>query len=124
VSSIFDYLTYFLMYYGFGANTEAHAALFQTGWFVESILTQTLIIHVIRTSKIPFLDSRASPLLICTSLIICAIGIYLPFSPFARSLGFVALPNLFWPAVFMIILCYLTLAHFVKMAFIRRFGWN
>ena len=124
VSSIFDYLTYFLMYYGFGANTEAHAALFQTGWFVESILTQTLIIHVIRTSKIPFLESRASPLLIITSLIICGVGIYLPFSPFAHSLGFVSLPQLFWPAVFLIIFAYLVLAHFVKMAFIRRFGWS
>ena len=54
-------------------------ALFQTGWFVESLLTQTLIIHIIRTAKIPFLQSRASPALISTSLIICAIGIALPF---------------------------------------------
>jgi len=124
VSSIFDYLTYFLMYYGFGANTQGHAALFQTGWFVESLLSQTLIIHVIRTNKIPFLESRASPLLIMTSLIVCAIGVWLPFSPFAHSLGFVGLPQLFWPALFVIIFAYLILAHFVKVAFIRKFGWN
>jgi len=124
VSSIFDYLTYFLMYFGFGANTEAHAPLFQTGWFVESILTQTLIIHIIRTAKMPFLQSRASPFLIATSLVICAIGIALPFSPFAHGLGLVALPALYWPVVFLIIGAYLALTNFVKMWFIRRFGWS
>ena len=124
ISSIFDYLTYFLMYYGFGANTEAHAKLFQTGWFVESLLTQTLIIHIIRTHKIPFLESRASVPLILTSLIICAIGLWLPVSPFASGLGFTALPNLFWPALALMLFTYLILAHFVKLWFIKRFGWN
>jgi Mg2+-importing ATPase len=124
VSSIFDYATYCLMYFGFGANTDAHAALFQTGWFVESIITQTLIIHIIRTGKIPFIESRASPFLIATSLIICAIGVWLPFSPFAHSLGFVGLPALYWPALFMIVLAYLALTNLVKMWFIRKFGWN
>jgi Mg2+-importing ATPase len=124
ISSIFDYATYGIMYFGFGANTEAHAALFQTCWFVESILTQTLIIHIIRTARIPFLQSRASIALIVTSIIICAVGVWLPFSPFARSLGFVPVPGLFWPMVGAIVLAYLVLAHFVKMWFIRRFGWN
>jgi len=124
VSSIFDYLTYFLMYFGFGANTLEKATLFQTGWFVESIVTQTLIIHIIRTAKIPFVESRASPILILTSIIICIVGVALPFSPFAHSLGFTVLPSLYWPAVFLIILAYLMLAHFVKLAFIRKFGWN
>ncbi len=78
ISSIFDYVTYFTMLYFF--NAWNNAALFQTGWFVESLLTQTLIIHIIRTAKIPFLESRASAALITTTIIIGAIGIALPFS--------------------------------------------
>ena len=124
ISSIFDYATFFLMYYGFGAQTQGHAALFQTGWFVESLLTQTLIIHVIRTHKIPFLQSRASMPLIFTSLVISAIGLWLPTSPFASALGLKALPGLFWPALFAMLMAYLTLAHFVKLWFIKRYGWN
>jgi len=124
VSSLFDYLTYAILYFGFGANTEGEAGLFQTGWFVESILTQTLIIHVIRTNKIPFLQSRASWPLILTSLIICGIGIWLPSSMFAHGLGFTHLPVVFWPVVALIILTYLTLAQFVKNWFIRKFGWS
>ena len=124
VSSIFDYLTYAIMYYGFGANTEATSPLFQTAWFVESILTQTLIIHVIRTNKIPFLQSRASLPLILTSLLICSIGIWLPESPFAHGLGFTHLPWVFWPLVAIMICSYLTLAHFMKNWFIKRFGWS
>ena len=72
VSSIFDYLTYFTMLYVFGAWDKP--ALFQTGWFVESLLTQTLIIHIIRTAKIPFIQSRASDALIATTVVICMIG--------------------------------------------------
>jgi len=124
ISSIFDYLTYAIMYYGFGANSPETAPLFQTAWFVESILTQTLIIHVIRTKKIPFIQSRASWLLILTTLVICTIAISLPFSAVARSLGFVPLPWAFWPVVIAIIGLYLTSAHFVKNWFIRRYGWN
>ncbi|HUY69293.1 MAG TPA: magnesium-translocating P-type ATPase [Alphaproteobacteria bacterium] len=124
VSSIFDYLTYVLMYFGFGADTPAHAALFQTGWFVESILTQTLIIHVIRTAKIPFLQSRASIALMFTSLIICAVGAWLPSSPFAHALGFTELPGLYWLAAAAIVPAYLLLANAVKLWFIRKFGWN
>src|SRR4051812_39699672 len=99
ISSIFDYITYALMYFVFHANRIADASLFQTGWFVESLLTQTLIIHVIRTAKIPFIGSRASTALILMGLIICGIGIWLPFSPFAHSLGFTALPGSYWPAL-------------------------
>ena len=72
ISSIFDYLTYFTMYFVFEANVVGKAALFQTGWFVESLLSQTLIIHVIRTDRVPFLESHASVPLVLTSLIICA----------------------------------------------------
>jgi Mg2+-importing ATPase len=124
ISSIFDYLTFAVMYFGFGANTDATAPMFQTAWFVESILTQTLIIHIIRTNKIPFIQSRASWPLIFTTVVICTIGISLPTSYMAHSLGFVALPWTFWPVVATIIASYLMLAHVVKSWFIRRFGWN
>ena len=86
ISSIFDYVTYGMMIYALGAWTNP--ALFQTGWFVESLLTQTLIIHIIRTAKIPFLESRASPALIGTTIVICLIGITLPFTWAGSVLGF------------------------------------
>jgi Mg2+-importing ATPase len=73
------------------------ACLFQTGWFVESLMTQTLIIHVIRTNKIPFIQSQASRALTFTTLSIMAFGIWLPYSPLASPLGFTHLPTLYWP---------------------------
>ena len=82
---------YFTMLYVF--NAWNNPALFQTGWFVESLLTQTLIIHIIRTAKIPFLESRASPALITTTLIIAAIGIASVSPGSADFLGFVPLPS-------------------------------
>jgi Mg2+-importing ATPase len=120
ISSIFDYVTYFTMLYVFNAWTNP--ALFQTGWFVESLLTQTLIIHIIRTAKIPFLESRASTALITTTIIIAAIGIVLPFSWLGGFLGFVPLPPTYWIALCLILLSYVVLTHFMKTWFIRRFG--
>jgi Mg2+-importing ATPase len=122
ISSIFDYATFFTMYYLFNANTVATAPLFQTGWFVESLLSQTLIIHIIRTRRIPFIESRASVPLILTSLIICGVGMWLPFSPFARALGFTPLPPLYWPIVALMLITYLSLTHLMKTWFHRRFG--
>lgn len=120
ISSLFDYLTFFVMLYFFHA--WHHAALFQTGWFVESLLSQTLIVHVIRTGRIPFLQSAASLPLFLTSIAIACIGIWLPFSPFAGSLGFTALPRLYWPLLGVILFCYVLLAQSVKTWLIRRFG--
>ena len=120
ISSIFDYVTYFTMLYGFGAWNNA--ALFQTGWFVESLLTQTLIIHIIRTAKIPFLESRASAALITTTIIIAAIGMALPFTSLGSVLGFVPLPPAYWLALCLILMSYVVLTHFVKTWFIQRFG--
>ena len=120
ISSIFDYVTYFTMIFAFGAWDNP--ALFQTGWFVESLLTQTLIIHIIRTAKIPFVESRASTALISTSILICAVGVALPFTWIGASLGFVPLPPLYWPAVIAIIACYAVLTHVVKTWFVRRWG--
>jgi Mg2+-importing ATPase len=120
ISSIFDYVTYFPMLYVF--NAWDNPALFQTGWFVESLLTQTLIIHIIRTAKIPFLESRASNALIATTITIAAIGIALPFSWLGGFLGFVPLPPGYWIALGLILPSYVILTHLVKTWFIRRYG--
>jgi P-type Mg2+ transporter len=128
-SSVFDYSTYFLMLYVFkcwDVSTAAIAAqsqsLFQTGWFVESLLTQTLIIHVIRTNKIPFLQSRASRFVTSMSLVIMAVGISIPFSPLGPYLGFTTLPLLYWPLLALTLVCYVVLTQAVKMLLLRR-GW-
>jgi Mg2+-importing ATPase len=120
ISSIFDYLTFFIMLYVF--NSWNNPALFHTGWFVESLFTQTLIIHVIRTNKIPFIESRASWPLIATSLIIVAAGAWLTVSPLASTLGFVALPPLYWLLLAVMLLCYVVLTQVVKTWFFHKFG--
>ncbi len=120
ISSIFDYMTFFIMLYVF--KTWNNPTLFQTGWFVESLFTQTLIIHVIRTNKIPFLQSRASRSLLLTSLVIVLVGAYLTISPLASTLGFVTLPPLYWPLLFGMLLCYILLTQIVKMWFVRKFA--
>jgi Mg2+-importing ATPase len=120
ISSIFDYATYGLMWFVFHAGTNP--ALFQTGWFVESLLTQTLIIHIIRTSRLPFIESRASPALITTSLLICLVGITLPYSWLAPALGFTQLPSAYWPFIVLMLVCYAALTHCVKVWFVGRWG--
>ena len=133
ISSIFDYATFFLMLYFFkcanfsAAGTSAEQktyfeSLFHTGWFVESLLTQTLIVHIIRTHRIPFVQSRASKPMLFTTLVVMAFGLWLPFSPLAKFLGFVPLPGVYflWLAGFLV--AYAVLTHAVKMWFARRFG--
>jgi Mg2+-importing ATPase len=133
ISSIFDYATFFLMLYFFGcaaftapgtgeANRAYLEKLFHTGWFVESILTQTLIVHIIRTQRIPFIQSRASKTLMFATVTIMAIGAWLPYSRLAHFFGLVPLPPLFfaWTAGFL--LAYSILTHTVKTWFYRRFG--
>jgi Mg2+-importing ATPase len=120
ISSIFDYTTFAVMYFVFNAPTPAHAALFQTGWFVESLMTQTLIIHIIRTNRIPFIESRASWSLIATSIAIMAVGVILPLSPLAGSLGFVPLPALYWPILLATLVAYVVLTQLVKVTLRRR----
>ena len=120
ISSIFDYLTFFVMLYVF--NCWHNPALFRTGWFMESLFTQTLIIHVIRTNKIPFIESRASWPLVLTSVVIVVFGAWLPVSPLGSTLGFVPLPGLFWLLLAVMLLCYAALTQMVKTWFIRRFG--
>ncbi len=120
ISSIFDYLTFFIMLYVF--NCWNNPTLFHTGWFIESLFTQTLIIHVIRTNKIPFFQSRASWPLIFTSIVIVAVGAWLTVSPLADTLGFVPLPPLYWGLLAIILVCYVVLTQLVKTWFYRRYG--
>jgi Mg2+-importing ATPase len=138
ISSIFDYTTYAIMWFIFkcnqvvispelaarygndAVNFTSAAQLFHTGWFVESLMTQTLIIHVIRTNLIPFVQSRASWQLTLTTLLIMAFGAYLPFSPLASYLGFVPLPGLYWPLLLGTLLCYVALTQLIKMWLIRK----
>lgn len=120
ISSIFDYATFFLLLYVFNAWTKPE--LFHTGWFVESLFTQTLIIHVIRTNKIPFIQSRASRPLVWASIIVVTVGASLIYSPFARLLGFVPLPPLYWAFLVGILAGYVLLAQRVKTWFVRKFA--
>lgn len=126
-SSVFDYTTYLMMLFLFKCwdtstpEAAAHSqSLFQTGWFVESLLTQTLIIHIIRTNRIPFVQSRPSWLLLAMSVVIMAVGIAIPFTPVGDYLGFTALPPLYWPLIFVTLLCYVVLTQLVKMWLLRR----
>jgi len=126
-SSIFDYTTFVLMLYVFKCwdvstpSVAAHSqSLFQAGWFVESLLTQTLVVHVIRTNKIPFLQSRSSPYLMATSAAIMATGVVLPFTPLGRYLGFSALPPLYWSFLALTLLCYVILTQLVKTWLLRH----
>ncbi len=133
ISSLFDYATFFLMLYGFrcvafsaAGTTEAAKAhleqLFHTGWFVESLITQTLIVHIIRTQRIPFFQSRASRTMMLTTITIMALGAWLPFSPMAAFLGLVPLPAVFFGWLALFALLYSVLTHVVKTWFYRRFG--
>ncbi len=120
ISSIFDYTTFLVMLYLFGCWDPARASLFQTGWFVESLITQTLIVHVIRTNRIPFIHGRASWQLTLTTGLIMGVAVWLPYSPLAGALGFVALPALYWPILLATLLCYVLLTQAVKMWLIRK----
>ena len=119
-SSIFDYTTFLIMLYVFKAWAADKAALFQTGWFVESLLTQTLIIHVIRTRKMPFLQSRASGSLIAMTAVIMSVGVLIPFTPIGPYLGFTTLPPLYWLLLALTLLAYMLLTQGVKTWLIRR----
>jgi P-type Mg2+ transporter len=119
-SSIFDYTTFLIMLYVFDAWAVDKAAVFQTGWFVESLLTQTLIIHVIRTRKVPFLQSRASGPLMAMTAVIMSVGILLPFTAIGAYLGFTTLPPLYWLLLALTLLAYMALTQGVKVWLIRR----
>ncbi|MDE5490958.1 magnesium-translocating P-type ATPase [Elizabethkingia meningoseptica] len=121
LSSIFDYITFAVMFFVFKANTPEYQSLFQTGWFVEGLLSQTLIVHIIRTKKIPFIQSwAAAPVVALTSLIML-IGIMIPFTPLAGYLKMQSLPLSYFPYLIAILTGYCILTQLVKQWFIRKF---
>ena len=121
-SSIFDITTFALLWYGFGANTPAHQAFFQSGWFVESLLTQTLIVHMIRTRRIPFVQSAAAAPVLGLTTAIIAIGIAIPYTVLGRHLGMVELPLAYFGWVAATVIAYCVLTQCVKTLYMRRFA--
>lgn len=122
ISSIFDICTYLLMWFVFGCNTAADPAkvsLFNAGWFVESLISQTLIIHLIRTAKIPFVQSRAATPVITLTTIIMAVGICIPMTPFGRYIGFTMLPAQYFGWLALIVLGYVLLVQVAKSIYIK-----
>ncbi|MEU8952990.1 magnesium-translocating P-type ATPase [Streptomyces sp. NPDC048518] len=124
ISSLFDITTFLVLWHVFHADTPAEQTLFQTGWFVEGLLSQTLVVHMIRTRKIPFVQSRASvPVLVMTGAVM-AFGLWLPFSPLATALSMEPLPMSYFPWLFGTLLAYCALTQAVKGWYIRRYhGW-
>lgn len=122
LSSVFDIATFALMWCVFGANTPDRQGLFQSGWFIESLATQTLIIHTIRTAKVPFLQSRATWPVFVTTAVCVAVGILLPHAPLGRQIGLLAPPPMYFLWLVAILLSYVTLTQLVKQWYIRHFG--
>ncbi|MFA4967128.1 MAG: magnesium-translocating P-type ATPase [Candidatus Margulisiibacteriota bacterium] len=120
VSSIFDFLTFGMMLFIF----KASAPLFHTGWFLESLTTQTLVIYIIRTGKIPFIESWPSRFLMITSMLIVALGFGIVYSPLGAHLGFVVPPPLYFYLLMIMVAAYLYLVQIVKVWFIRKFGFD
>ena len=120
ISSVFDYATFGLMWYVVGANSVNTSGVFQTGWFVESLLSQTLIVHIIRTNKIPFIESKPSHLLLLTTTLICMIGVVLPITPLGTAMGMKALPTVYWIGLITMLAAYFLLTFSVKTYLAKR----
>ena len=124
ISSLFDIATFVIMWYVFAADSVARQTLFQSGWFVVGLLTQTLIVHLIRTPKLPFVQSRpAVPLLIMT-LAIMVLGLWLPMGPLAAFFKLQPLPVAYFGWLTAILVGYFALTTLMKRYYIRRFGWQ
>jgi len=124
LSSVFDILTYAVMWFVFAANSPEHQTLFQSGWFVEGLLSQTLIVHLIRTRRIPFLQSRAAWPLLIMGAAIAAVGIWLPMGPVAHYFKLEALPLGYFPWLLLMLGGYAALVQAVKGWYARRYGWQ
>jgi Mg2+-importing ATPase len=122
VSSIFDLTTFGVLYFVFAANTPEMQSLFQSGWFVEGLLSQTLIIHMIRTAKVPFVQSMAAPPLLMLTVCVMAAGIAVPFTPLGAAVGLVPLPIAYFPWLAGTLLAYSLLTQVVKRWYIHRYG--
>ncbi|NIE77962.1 magnesium-translocating P-type ATPase [Pantoea sp. Ap-967] len=121
-SSVFDITTFALMWYVFAANSVHMQALFQSGWFVEGLLSQTLVVHMLRTRKVPFFQSRAALPVTLATLLVMGLGIYLPFSSLGAMVGLVPLPLAYFPWLVATLVGYCVLAQTIKTLYIRRFG--
>ncbi len=124
ISSVFDIATYCLMWFVFSANTVDHQTLFQSGWFVEGLMSQTLIVHMIRTQKIPFIQSKPSWQLMSTTVLIVSAGIFLVMGPFASYFKLQALPPVYFAYLFVILLGYMVLTQAMKGIYTRKYGWQ
>lgn len=122
ISSIFDYATFAIMFFFFKATTPEHQSLFQSGWFIEGLLSQTLIVHMIRTRKIPFIQSWATAPVVALTSLVMAIGIYIPFSPFASALKLQPLPLSYFPFLIVMLLFYCTITQFIKNWYVKKFN--
>ncbi|MGC8895234.1 MAG: magnesium-translocating P-type ATPase [Candidatus Bathyarchaeia archaeon] len=120
VSSLFDFLTFFIMLFIFNATEP----LFQTAWFLESLASQTLVIFVIRTKKSPFWKSKPSRLLVLSSIAIIIFALILPYTPLGTIFEFVKAPQTFFIALAAILSAYLALAEIVKSWFYKRYGYR
>ena len=121
ISSIFDIATYLLMWWVFKCQGPDMESLFQSGWFVEGLLSQTLIVHMIRTRKVPFIQSSASWPVMLMTFSIMAIGICIPFTSFGSSIGLTPLPLSYFPWLIGILLSYCVLTQWLKTRYIRVF---
>lgn len=121
-SSIFDITTYALMWFVFSANSVEAQTLFHSGWFIEGLLSQTLVVHMLRTQKIPFIQSTAAFPVIVMTILIMAVGIYIPFSPLGNLIGLEPLPLSYFPWLVGTLLCYCCVAQLMKRIYIKRFG--
>ncbi|HEX7368976.1 MAG TPA: magnesium-translocating P-type ATPase [Rhodanobacteraceae bacterium] len=121
-SSVFDVTTFLLLWFWFGADSPAHQAFFQSGWFVESLLTQTLVVHMIRTRKIPFIQSSAAAPVLGLTTAIIAIGIAIPYTVLGHKLGMVELPAEYFGWLAATVVAYCALTQVVKVIYMRRFG--
>ena len=124
ISSVFDLTTFALMWWVFAADTADRQGLFQSGWFVVGLLTQTLVVHMIRTPKLPFVESRAAAPLMLTTLAIMIVGIFLPMGPLADYFKLQPLPLSYFGWLAATLLAYCTLTTLTKRFYIRRFGWQ
>ncbi|EMG29171.1 Magnesium-transporting ATPase, P-type 1 [Listeria fleischmannii 1991] len=121
VSSVFDILTFLVMWFVFKANTVGEQALFQSGWFVVGLLTQTLVVHMIRTEKIPFIESVATKPVMLSTCCVMGLGLVIPFTGFGHAIGLVDLPALYFGFLVCILISYMVTIQIVKHIYIKKF---
>jgi Mg2+-importing ATPase len=124
ISSLFDILTFAVMWWVFQANSVAQQTLFQSGWFVVGLLTQTMVVHMVRTPKLPFVQSHAAAPLMAMTLAIVSAGLWLPLGPLANYFKLQALPGAYYGWLVAILLGYFTLTTLMKRIYVRRYGWQ